>query len=93
MFCHAFCAQLRQEGLDLDGLAASAQQQAGQNPMQTDRVTATRELAKKVADFMVSLQPQATVDNASSDVHLLKKQALATTTHWFSAALLRGINS
>ena len=42
--------------------------------MQTDRVTATRELAKKVADFMVSLQPQATVDNTSSEVNLLKKQ-------------------
>ena len=42
--------------------------------MQTDRVTATRELAKKVTDFMVSLQPQATVDNASSEVSLLKKQ-------------------
>ena len=42
--------------------------------MQTDRVTASRELAKKVTDFLVSLQPQATVDNASSEVHLLKKQ-------------------
>ena len=42
--------------------------------MQTDRVTATRELAKKVTDFMVSLQPQATVDNASSEVNLLKKR-------------------
>ena len=42
--------------------------------MQTDRVTATRELAKKVTDLMVSLQPQATVDTASPEVNLLKKQ-------------------
>ena len=74
VFCHAFFAQLREEGLDLDGLAASVLQQTGQNPLQTDRVTATRELAKKVTDFMVSLQPQATVGNASSEVSLLKKQ-------------------
>ena len=74
VFCHAFFAQLREEGLDLDGRAASVLQQAGQNPMQTDRVTATGELAKKVTDFMVSLQPQATVDNASPEVYLLKEQ-------------------
>ena len=30
VFCHAFFAQLREEGLDLDGLAASALQQTGQ---------------------------------------------------------------
>ena len=58
----------------MDGLAASVLQQTGQNLLQTDRVPATRKLAKKVTDFMVSLQPQATVDNASSEVSLLKKQ-------------------
>ena len=75
VFCHAFFAQLREEGLDLDGLAASVLQQTRQNLLQTDRVTATRELANKVTDFMVSLQPQATVDTGSPEVNrLLKKQ-------------------
>ena len=32
------------------------------------------ELAKKVTDFMVSLQPQATVDTGNPDVNLLQKQ-------------------
>ena len=74
VFCHAFFAHLREESLDLDGLAASVLQQTGQNPLQTDRVTATPDLAKKVTDFMVSLQPQATVDTGSPEVNLLKKQ-------------------
>ena len=54
VFCHALVAQLREEGLDLGGLAASVLQQTGQNPLQTDRVTATRKLAKKIASFIVS---------------------------------------
>ena len=60
VFCHALFAQLREGGLDLDGLAAPVLQQTGQNPLQTDRVTATREPAKKVTSFIMSLQPQAT---------------------------------
>ena len=57
-----------------DGLAASVLQQTGQNLPQTDRATAARELAEKVTDFMVSSQPQATVDTASSEANLLKTQ-------------------
>ena len=57
VFCHALFAHLREEGLDLEGLAASVLQQTGDNPLQTDRVTATRELVKKITSFIVSLQP------------------------------------
>ena len=47
-------------------------QQTGQNPLQTDRVTATRELAKKIASI-VPLQPQASPATGNLEVNLLKK--------------------
>ena len=42
--------------------------------IQTDRVTASHELAKKVTSFVLSLQPQTTPSTGNSEVNLLKQR-------------------